>query len=365
MNIHWGNYIEDGSFGTHEFIGLCRLLNAEPYLAGNVGSSTPRELRDWIEYCNYPSGSTLSDKRAVNGSPEPFRVRYWCVGNESWGCGGNMRPEEYARLYRDFAVYCRDFGGTELFLVASGPSGNDSHWSRGLMDGLGWERPQGVSMHYYSGGADHSASFTVDHMNEQLASYAKVEESVIHQRAVLDSYENGKKIGLILHEWGVWDNIPDEDEKRYGKLWQQSTMRSAVAAGLGMNIFNRQADKLHMCNIAQMVNVTDGPEGEHCVRTTTYHAFLLFKPHRSKTAVRVETEDSSPLGLSVSASKNDKELVVTLVNPRHDSDLQVECTLKGSVAEGGTSQVLHDADWNAATVLRIPIVWFPGSSQST
>jgi alpha-L-arabinofuranosidase len=353
VNIHWGNYIEDGSFGTHEFIGLCRLLNAVPYLAGNVGSSTPHELRDWIEYCNYPSGSTLSDERASNGSPEPFRVRYWGVGNESWGCGGNMRPEEYARLYRDFAVYCRDFGGTELFLVASGPSGTDTRWSRGLMDGLGWERPGGVSMHYYSGGADRSTRFTVDHMNEQLASYAKVEESIVHQRAVLDSYENGKKVGLILDEWGVWDNIPEEDEKRYGKLWQQSTMRSAVAAGLGLNIFNRQADKLYMGNIAQMVNVlqslllTEGSEGEHCVRTTTYHAFSLFKPHRSKTALRVETEDSSPLGLSASASKSDKELVVTFVNPRHDSDLQVECTLKGSVADGGTSQVLHDADWNA------------------
>src|ERR1035437_10039942 len=360
VNIHWGNYIEDGSFGTHEFIGLCRLLDAEPYLAGNVGSSTPHELRDWIEYCNYPSGSTLSDERASNGSPEPFRVRYWGVGNESWGCGGNMRPEEYARLYRDFAVYCRDFGGTELFLVASGPSGNDSRWLRGLMDGLGWERPQGMSMHYYSGGADLSPSFTFEHMNEQLTSYAKVEEAIVHQRAVLDSYEKGKEIGLILDEWGVWDKIPEEEEKRYGKLWQQSTMRSAVAAGLGLNIFNRQADKLHMCNIAQMVNVlqslllTDGADGENCVRTTTYHSFSLFKPHRSKTAVRVESEDSSPLGPSISASKNDKELVVTFVNPRHDADLQVECALKGISATGGTAQILHDTEWNACNTFDNP-----------
>jgi alpha-N-arabinofuranosidase len=353
VNIHWGNYVEDGSFGTHEFIGLCRLLGAEPYLAGNVGSSTPHELRDWIEYCNYPSGSTLSDERAANGSPEPFRVRYWGVGNESWGCGGNMRPEEYARLYRDFAVYCREFGGTELFLVASGPSGDDTRWSRGLMDGLGWERPQGVSMHYYTGGADLPTGFTANHVNEQLAIYAKVEESIIHQRAVLDSYEHGHDVGLILDEWGVWDQIPEEDEKRYGKLWQQSTMRSAVAAGLGLNIFNRQADKLYMCNIAQMVNVlqsllvTDGPEGEHCVRTTTYHAFSLFKPHRAKTAVRVEADAPEPLGLSVSASRSDKELVVTFVNPHHDTDLQVECAIRGGRVSAGTARILHDPDWNA------------------
>jgi alpha-N-arabinofuranosidase len=188
-------------------------------------------------------------------------------------------------------------------------------------------------------------------MSEQLASYAKVEESIIHQRAVLDSYEKGRDIGLILDEWGVWDNIPEEDEKRYGKLWQQSTVRSALAAGLGLNIFNRQADKLHMCNIAQMVNVlqsllvTDGPQGEHCIRTATYYAFSLFKPHRTKTAVRVESDGAS--GLSVSASKSDKELVVTFVNARHDADLQVECAVRGASAATGAAQVLHDAEWNA------------------
>ena len=353
VNIHWGGYLEDNSFGLHEFIGLCRLLGAEPYLAGNVGSGSPKELRDWIEYCNYPKGSTLSDERAANGSPEPFRVRYWGVGNENWGCGGNMEPAEYARLFRDFSVYVREFGGTEPFRVACGPSGDDTRWSRGLYDGLRGELPDGVSMHYYSGGADVATKFTADHMNEQLASYAKVEEALLHQRAVLDSYQRGRDVGLILDEWGVWDQIPEEDEKKYGKLWQQSTMRSAVAAGLGLNIFNRQADKLYMCNIAQIVNVlqaillTDGPEGEHCVRTTTYHAFSLFKAHRSKTAVKVETTDSSPLGLSLSASKNAKELVITCVNPRSDSDMQVECDVRGGSLKDGTAQILHDADLNA------------------
>jgi alpha-N-arabinofuranosidase len=169
----------------------------------------------------------------------------------------------------------------------------------------------------------------------------------------LDSYERGASVGLILDEWGVWDNIPEEDEKKYGKLWMQSTMRSAVAAGLGLNIFNRQADKLYMCNIAQIVNVlqsmllTNGPEGEHCVRTTTYHAFSMFKAHRSKTAVKVETGDSSPLGISVSASKSEKELVITFVNPRSDFDVQVECTVRGSSPKQGTAQILHDADLNA------------------
>src|SRR5205085_12589379 len=256
---------------------LCRLLGAEHYLAGNVGSGTPEELRNWIEYCNMPSGSSLAEERAKNGSPEPFNVRYWGIGNESWGCGGNMRPEVYADEYRRFAVYAREFGGTRPFLIASGPSGNDMRWSRGFLDGLQQTRfPNGWAMHYYTGGRDPALKFTTEHMSEQFAIYQRVEEAILAQRALLDSYSNPgrdtRRCGLMVDEWVVWDQIPPEDEKKYGKLWMQSTVRSALAAGLGLNIFNRQADKLYMCNIAQIVNVlqslvlTDGPEGEHCIR---------------------------------------------------------------------------------------------------
>ena len=360
VNIHWGNYVEDNSFGTHEFVAFCRLIGAEPYFAGNAGSGSPEELRDWIEYCNYPGGSTLSDERAANGSPEPFGVRFWGIGNESWGCGGAMTPEDYADLYRRFTVYTRDFGGTKLFLVASGPNGNDLRWSRGVMDGLHGDLPQGFSMHYYEGGPDPATDYTLEHMDKQLSEFAKVEAAIIQQRDLLDSYKNGEKVGLILDEWGVWDNISAADEMKYGKLWQQSSMRSALAAGLGLNIFNRQANKLAMCNIAQMVNVlqslllTDGPEGARCIRTATYYAFMLFKAHRAKTAVRVETDDSSPLGLSASASKSESELVLSFVNPRSDADLQVDCSLAGVAAGSARAQILHDADWNACNTFENP-----------
>ena len=360
VNIHWGGYVEDGSFGTHEFIGLCRLLDAQPYLAGNVGSGSPRELRDWIEYCNMPAGSTLAEERIKNGAAEPFRVRYWGVGNENWGCGGWMRPEIYGNLYRQFSVYLRQYGGVEPFLVASGPNGNDRKWTRGFLDTLDGGVPSGISMHYYEGGPDRATEFTAEHMSQQLATFKRVEDAVVEQRAILDSYRDGRKVGLILDEWGVWDKIPEADEKRYGKLWMQSTMRSAVAAGLGLNIFNRQADKLHMCNIAQIVNVlqslllTDGPEGKSCIRTATYHAFALFKKHRMQTAVRVETQDSSPLGVSVSASKGEKELVVSFVNPRHDTDFEIDCAIQGSSARDAKAQILHDADWNACNTFDNP-----------
>jgi alpha-L-arabinofuranosidase len=360
VNIHWGGHVEDNSFGTHEFIGFCRLIGAEPYFAGNVGSGSPRELRDWMEYCNYPSGSTLSDERVANGSPEAFGVRLWGVGNESWGCGGAMRPGQYADCFRRFGVYLRGFGGTRPFLVASGPNTDDAHWSRGVMDGLGRHLPSGVSMHYYELGADPPTNFSVDAMTSQLATFAAFEEAIVQQRDLLNGYHGGDKVGLIIDEWGVWDKIPKQDEKRYGRLWQQSTMRSAVAAGLGLNIFNRQADKLYMCNIAQMVNVlqsmllTDGPEGRRCIRTTSYYAFLLFKSHRSKTAVRVEAEESSPFALSVSASKGDREMAISFVNPHCDRDLQVECLVFGTSAHAGKASILHDSDWNACNTFDQP-----------
>lgn len=359
-NLNWGNVIDDNSFGTHEFMGLCRLIGAEPYLAGNVGSGTPTELREWVEYCNFPSGTTLSDLRAANGSPEPFRVRYWGVGNESWGCGGDMRPEHYGDLYRQFSVYLKTFGGTKPFLIASGPSGDDVRWTRGLLDTLQGGLPNGLSMHYYTGGEQVATKFDREHMNKQLAIFAKVEQAIVHQRQVIDGYHRGDQVGLILDEWGVWDQIPEEDEAKRGQLWQQSTMRSGVAAGLGLNLFNRQADKLLMCNIAQMVNVlqslliTDGPEGRECVRTTTYYAFQLFKAHRDRMAVRVESDDTSPLGVSVSASKDEGSVVLSFVNPSADAALHVDAALHDRSGKSVTATILHDADLNACNSFDTP-----------
>ena len=370
VNVNWGKYVEDNSFGTHEFIEFCRLIGAEPYFAANVGSGSPQEMRDWIEYCNFPKGSTLSDERAANGSPEPFRVKYWGVGNELWGCGGNFRPEQAAEEFRRFATFARLIGDRDLYLVGCGPNGNDARWTRGFMDTLqGSRMPNGYSMHYYENGSLPSTQFTPEAMYTQFNLFPRVEAALIHQRALLDGYDPARRIGVILDEWGVWDQIPRSGPER--GLWQQSTTRSAVAAGLGLNIFNRQADKLYMCNIAQMVNVlqsvllTDGPESPKCVRTTSYHAFMLFKPHRGKTAVAVEADgnkmpSAAPAGpgrgmqqpmephdLSVSASRQGGDLVITFVNPRHDVDMDVDCALRGVTGKTGKARILHDPDINA------------------
>jgi alpha-N-arabinofuranosidase len=381
VNIHWGRYTEDNGFGTHEFMEFCRLIGAEPYLAANVGSGTPQEMREWIEYCNFPKGSTLSDERAANGSPEPFNVRYWGVGNELWGCGGNFRPEAAAAEFRRFATFGRALAGNTVYLVGCGPSGNDQRWTRGFMDfiqGSGGPRPDGYSMHYYETGTLEPLHFTPDAMYTQFNIFPRVEQSLVQQRTLLDSYDPARRIGLILDEWGVWDRIPQQDESANGRLWMQATIRSAVAAGLGLNVFNRQADKLFMCNIAQLINVlqslllTDGPEGKHCVRTANYWAFMLFKPHRSKTSVRVETDgpklsdldrpgrggrgdaQQEPPDLSLSASRAGNQMVLTYVNPRHDVDMSIDTTLRGVSATRGTAQIVHDSDINAYNSFEAP-----------
>lgn len=359
VNLHWGKYVEDNSFGTHEFIALCRMIGAEPYLAGNVGSGTPQELRDWMEYCNHPSGSSLSGQRAVNGSREPFRVRYWGVGNENWGCGGQMTPEEYATHYRRFATFLRGFGDTRPFLIACGPSRNNLDWTRGFFDSMRGRVPQvhGFAMHFYSRGQHSATGFTADAMREQLSTFADLEKAILAQRELLDKYDARRSVGLMVDEWGVWDRIDPEDEKRYGRLWEQITMRSAVAAALGLNVFHRQAEKLVMCNIAQMVNVLHAlllTEGDHTVLTTTYWVYELMKAHRSKTAVRVENPDSAPLGLSVSASRQGKELVVSFVNPKPDATLQVDCVVAGMNAASASAKLLHDPDLNACNTFDQP-----------
>lgn len=358
VNIHWGGYVEDGSFGTHEFIGLCRRLGAEPYLAGNVGSGTPQELRDWLEYCNYPEGSTLAEERARNGSREPFRVRYWGVGNENWGCGGNMTPEEYAAAWRRFVTYLLvPLGEPRPFLVACGPNGNNLDWTRRFFENAGRRLPHGFAMHFYSSGDDPATKFTVESMRKQLASFARLERGIAEQRELMDKYDPKRAVGLMVDEWGVWDRMVPEEEKRYGRLWMPITMRSAVAAALGLNVFHRQADKLVMCNIAQIVNVLHSLlliDGARCVRTTTYHVFDMLKAHLGGASLTVENGETDPLGLSVSASRQGKTLAITCVNPRHDIALAVHCSLAGGSAASAAARLLTHPDFNAGNDFENP-----------
>ncbi|MGH7213819.1 MAG: alpha-N-arabinofuranosidase [Tepidisphaeraceae bacterium] len=295
VNLWWGQCVEDNGFGTHEFLNLCRLIGAEPYLAGNLGSAPPSELRDWVEYCNYDKDSTLAKLRAANGSPTPFGVRYWGVGNEAWGCGGNLCPEDYAAHYKRYATFCRDLGGTPLYLIACGPDGArtaDFHldWTRRFFNKLGsFDRIHGFAAHYYCGTAGNATEYDVNQWYELIDRATRVERLIVSHRAAMDEFDPQRRIGLVLDEWGTW-HPPTQG---CSTLWQQNTIRDALVAAVSLNAFHRQADKLVMANLSQVVNVLQSvclTRGDRMVLTPTYHIFEMYQPHQGATTVRTIVE---------------------------------------------------------------------------
>jgi len=346
VNIWWGENVEDNSFGTHEFLNLCRQLGAEPYLAGNVGSGTPREMRDWVEYCNFAGDSTLARRRAENGSPQPFNVTHWGVGNENWGCGGNFCPEDYAAEYKRFETYLRDFSGHKLFLAACGPNGNDAAWTRRFFEKLaGFPRIHGFAAHYYTwnreGQFGTATEFTTEQYYGLLHKAMGMEQLIVEQRALLDELRPQNKVELIVDEWGTWH--PPEPGRHPLHLFQQNTMRDALVASMTLDVFHRHADKLYMANIAQMVNVLQAlvlTSEDRMVLTPTYHVFDMYRPHKGATSVRVES-DALP-GLSASASINDHVLTLSVTNPHATSPLDATLRLRdGHFNEMAVTELSH------------------------
>jgi alpha-L-arabinofuranosidase len=345
INIHWGNVIEDNQFGTHEFMAFCRNVGAEPYFCGNLGSGTPHEMRDWVEYCNFPGGSTHAETRAANGHPEPFNVQYWGVGNENWGCGGNFTPEDYGTEYRRFASFLRNWGGDPLQLIACGPNGNDLDWTRRFFEKLRKDYGSApihlYAAHYYCGTAGTATEYTEAQWYELLWKAIQMEPLVVQQRATMDVFDPERKIGLIVDEWGTWH--PPTPGMNPAFLWQQNTLRDALVAALTLDIFNRHADKVVMSNIAQTINVLQAlllTEGEKMIKTPTYHVYHLYKPHQDGKAVRLLC-DSAELDCTVndkprklpqiagSASVKEGVLTITLTNSHATEALEIGLNLHG------------------------------------
>lgn len=356
VNLWWGKEIETNAFGTHEFVRFCGLIGTQPYICGNVGSGTPAELRDWVEYCNFDGDSTLAAERATNGSAAPFGVHYWGVGNENWGCGGSFCPEDYGAEYKRFATYLRGFGNTPLYLIACGPNGNNPDWTRRFFGKLGrFPRINGFAAHYYCGTAGTATEYTVDQWYELLHRARLMEPLVIQQRAVLDGYDPERKIELLVDEWGTWH--PPTPGRHPSHLWQQNTLRDALVAAMTLDIFNRHADKVVMANIAQTINVlqamilTDGPR---MITTPTYHSYAMYQSHQGGTSVQTRIEageiaftmagkEARLPGLSGSASVKDGVMTLTVVNAHADAPAEAEIELRPG-SWGHTSVMTLRAD---------------------
>ena len=277
INTHWGGVVEDNSFGTHEFMELTRQLGCKTYINGNVGSGTVREMSEWVEYLTFNGVSPMADLRAKNGHAEPWVVDYWGVGNENWGCGGNMRPEFYGNLYRQFQTYnVDDYAWTRTVLETTFTRCNED--AHGFMDGL--------SLHYYvhpHGWENKGSATDFDLDTWYLTLYkALVMDTLITKHGeIMDEYDPDKKVGMIVDEWGTWFEV--EPGTNPGFLYQQNTVRDALVAGVTLNIFNKHSDRVKMACLAQMVNVLQAvilTEGDRMLRTPTYHVMHMYRHHQ-------------------------------------------------------------------------------------
>lgn len=349
VNQWWGGVVEDNSFGTHDFLNLCQAIGAEPYLAGNVGSGLVKELADWVQYVNHPGGSPMSDLRIANGQKAPWNVKYWGVGNEMWGCGGNMTPEFYANLYRQYSTFMTDWtNSSKLFRIASGANEADYHWTEVLMRDIPKHMIEGVALHNYSvinwGAKGPSINFSEDIYFQTMKNALDMEELVTKHSAIMDKYDPEKKIALIVDEWGGWY----ETDKDKSALYQQNTMRDAMIAGTTLNIFHNHADRVRMANLAQIVNVLQAvilTDEEKMLLTPTYHVMKMYNVHQDATLLPIEISDNPAYtfgndqlpSISASASKDAAGAIhVSLVNIHASKAQTVELSLTGAGKITGT-----------------------------
>ena len=360
INSNWGGTVEDNSFGTHEFLNFCEMLGIEPYISGNVGSGTVEELAKWVEYMT-AKGGTMAEKRAANGRKEPWNVKYIGVGNESWGCGGNMTPEFYSDQYKRYAIYCRNYDGNNLYKVASGASDYDYNWTKVLMDRVRNDI-SGLSLHYYSiinwNHKGSATDFTEEEYYDILGKAVEINEVLKKHEAIMDLYDPRHRIDLLLDEWGTWFDV--EPGTNPGHLYQQNTMRDAMVAAMSLNIFNKHTSRLKMANIAQMVNVLQAmilTKGTEIVLTPTYHVFKMYNVHQNAVAVPVAMPADSLVSksgrlyptLSVSASKSDA-LNVSLANPSVDETKTVELEFDSLKPSKVTGEILRGKGKGIAAV---------------
>ena len=340
VNVNWGGVVEDNSFGTHEYMELCRQIGSKPYINANLGSGTVREMEEWVEYVT-AAGTPMAELRAANGHPEPWQLPYLGIGNENWGCGGQMTPETYAAEYRKYASFCRDHQGNRLHRIACGPSSADYHWMEVLMRSLtgtggGCGLACGIDLHYYTmpiwPEMDSATDFDDKLHYATMDSAFFTDELLTRHTEIMNRFDPENKIGLVVGEWGCWHQV--EPGTNPGFLYQQNAMRDALAAAIELNIFNRHSGRVRMANLAQTVNVLQSlllTEGDKMVKTPTYHVFDLYKEHQDGTLVYCYTDgDKAADGykapmISSSCSVKNGVMTLTLANCSLTEAAQIDC----------------------------------------
>lgn len=364
INTNWGGVVEDNSFGTHEFFELCDQLGCEAYINGNLGSGTVQEMSEWVEYMTFDGVSPMADLRTKNGHPKPWKVKYFGVGNENWGCGGNMTPTFYANEYRRYQTFVRDYKKDhQIYKICCGPNVDDYEWTNEVLKTCFYHTEDkyhghmdGLSLHYYVHplGWDLKGSATdfdekLWYITMQKALY--MDELISRHGNIMDVYDPEKKLGMIVDEWGAWYEV--EPGTNPGFLYQQNTMRDALIAGITLNIFNKHSDRVRMANLAQIVNVLQAvilTEGEDMILTPTYHVFDMYKDHQDSMLLdsHIETEqigvceDCRVPNLTESVSMDkDGKIHITLTNLSVDEDYKIDTVFAAYHHGSVTGEIVH------------------------
>ena len=360
INKWWGGTVEDNSFGTNEFLNMCEILGADPYISGNVGSGTVQELSDWVNYVSSDSKNPMSDLRKANGRDKPWNVKFWGIGNEAWGCGGNMTPEYYANEFRKYSTFMTSWNNdNKIYRVASGANVDDYNWTETLMKNIPKGLIEGIALHHYAIiDWSHKSSATKFSKEEYFKTMQRtlfMDTLITKHSAILDKYDPQKKVGLVVDEWGGWYDV--EPGTNPGFLYQQNSMRDAMIAGSTLNIFNNHCDRVRMANLAQCINVLQSvilTQGDKMILTPTYYVMQMYNVHQNATLLPVTiTSENYILGseklpaISASASKDKDGIVhITLVNIDPDKTHKISLNLNGGKFAKVMGSVLASANVN-------------------
>jgi alpha-N-arabinofuranosidase len=368
INSVWGQVEEDNSFGTHEFMEFAELLGAKTYVAGNVGTGSPQEMSQWVEYMTSPSNSTLAQERRANGRDKPWKLDYLGVGNENWGCGGAMTAQTFTTHYRTFAEFIRPPRGTNTVKIAGGANVDDYNWTETLMAGGG--RLQAISLHYYtlpSGRWENKLSatnFDEKVWYDTMVQALRMDELITKHSAIMDKHDPQKRVGLYVDEWGLWHAAEPGTNPDF--LYQQNTVRDAVVAASTLNIFHRHAERVKLAAIAQMVNVLQAmilTDKDKMVLTPTYHVFDMYKVFQGATYLPLDVTSPNyavgggkPLAAVQASAGRDAAGVVHigLVNIDPTKPVTVTVKLQGVTAGAVSGRVLAGPAMDSANTFEAP-----------
>ncbi|HNX54443.1 MAG TPA: alpha-L-arabinofuranosidase C-terminal domain-containing protein [Prolixibacteraceae bacterium] len=372
-NVFWGGTVEDNSFGTHEFLNLCEMLGCDAYISANVGSGSVGEMVEWIEYMTSDDDIPMANLRRKNGREKPWNVKFMGIGNESWGCGGNMTVDYYVNLMKQYSGYVNVYN-KDVFRVGSGANGDDANWTKVMME-RGAANMDGLSVHYYTiAGPNWDTKTSATNFGEELyfSGLKKalfMDELVTRHSAIMDQYDKSKRVGLMVDEWGIWTD--QEPGSTPGHLFQQNSMRDALIASVTLDIFNKHCERVKMANIAQIVNVLQSmilTKGDKMILTPSYYVFKMYNVHQDATLLPTSLiteqykhgeEEIPALSSSASVDKNGKiHVTISNLNPVNEEKLEINVAGK-SFGKINSATVLTAPTFNAVNTFEKPDVIVP------